>query len=245
MNTVLFDLDGTLLPMDMQEFTDTYMLLVSNRLSSAGYDAKKIVAGIWIGQKAMVENDGLVTNEDCFWRAFGNYIAKEEGNFDTKYRRKLEKELTKFYKEDFGVARYVTHPSDVATECIEILKNKGYQLVLATNPIFPEVATKERIAWTGIDEESFSLITTYENSCYTKPNLEYYKFLMKTLDKDPEDCLMVGNDVHEDMCAKEVGMDVFLVEECVLNQFDEDTSEIKKGNWNVFREYVSNLPNLK
>ena len=64
------------------------------------------------------------------------------------------------------------------------------------------------------------------------------------LDKDPEDCLMVGNDVHEDMCAKNVGIDVFLMEGYIINEFDEDISELKKGNWNVFKEYVSNLPNL-
>ena len=47
MNTVLFDLDGTLLPMDMKEFTDTYILLLKNRLETAGYDAKKIIAALW------------------------------------------------------------------------------------------------------------------------------------------------------------------------------------------------------
>lgn len=244
MNTVLFDLDGTLLPMDMKEFTDTYIFLLTNRLISAGYDADKIIAGIWAGQKAMVLNDGMITNEECFWKAMKAYMIKCGENPDSKFKRKLEKEITRFYKEDFGVARYITHPSDVVSECIDILKNKGYQLVIATNPIFPETATEERIAWAGINSEDFSLITTYENSCYSKPNTEYYKFLLKMLDKDPEDCLMVGNDVHEDMCARNVGIDVFLMEGYIINEFDEDISELKKGNWNVFKEYVSNLPNL-
>ena len=55
MNTVLFDLDGTLLPMDMKEFTDTYILLLKNRLETAGYDAKKIIAALWVGEKAVVQ----------------------------------------------------------------------------------------------------------------------------------------------------------------------------------------------
>lgn len=50
MNTVLFDLDGTLLPMDMKEFTDTYMLLLKSHLESAGYEAEKIIAGIWLAK---------------------------------------------------------------------------------------------------------------------------------------------------------------------------------------------------
>ena len=244
MNTVLFDLDGTLLPMDMKEFTDTYLLLLKNRLISAGYEADNIMAAIWVGQKAMVQNDGMITNEECFWKAFGLYLTKGEGRLDNKYKRKLEKEITKFYKEDFGVARYITHPNEVVSECIEILKNKGYQLVVATNPIFPEVAITERLAWAGVNEEDFTLITTYENSCYTKPNLEYYRFLLKMLDKDPEDCLMVGNDVHEDMCARQLGIDVFLIDGYVENEFKEDTFELKNGNWNLFKEYISNLPDL-
>lgn len=244
MNTVLFDLDGTLLPMDMKEFTDTYLLLLKNRLISVGYDADDIIAGIWVGQKAMVENDGMITNEECFWKAFGLYMTKRESKLDYKYKRKLERELIKFYKEDFGVARYITHPTDVVSQCVNILKEKGYQLVVATNPIFPEIATLERIAWAGLDASDFSLITTYENSCYSKPNQDYYRFLLKVLDKDPEDCLMVGNDVHEDMCAEQVGLDVFLLDEYVINEYKEDTFDIKKGNWNVFKEYVSNLPRL-
>jgi HAD superfamily hydrolase (TIGR01549 family) len=244
MNTVLFDLDGTLLPMDMKEFTDTYILLLKNRLISAGYDADKIIAGIWVGQKAMVANEGMITNEECFWKAFETFLTKGEGKLDRKFKRKLEKEIIKFYKEDFAVARYITHPSDVIADSIDILKQKGYQLVVATNPIFPEVATMERLLWTGVNPEKFSLITTYENSCYSKPNLNYYKFLLKTLDKDPEDCLMVGNDVHEDMCARQLGIDVFLIDEYMINEFEEDTFDLKKGNWNVFKEYVSNLPNL-
>lgn len=244
MNTVLFDLDGTLLPMDMREFTDTYLLLLKNRLISAGYDAEKIVAALWVGVKAIVSNSGMITNEECFWKAFENYMTDGEGKMEIKAKRKLEKEIIKFYKDDFAVARYVTHATDTVSECVKILKQKGYQLVIATNPLFPEVAVLERVAWAGLNSEDFKLITTYENSCYAKPNLQYYRFLLKTLDKDAEDCLMVGNNVHEDMCARKIGMDVFLIEGNVINDYNEDIFDIKTGNWKLFREYVSNLPDL-
>ena len=65
MNTVLFDLDGTLLPMDMKEFTDTYMMLLENRLRSSGYEeATEIIQAVWAGVAAMTANDGLKTNEE-------------------------------------------------------------------------------------------------------------------------------------------------------------------------------------
>lgn len=46
------------------------------------------------------------------------------------------------------------------------------------------------------------------------------------------------------MVARNIGIDVFLIEGYVENQFNEDTFDIKKGNWNLFKEYISNLPNL-
>lgn len=245
MNTVLFDLDGTLLPMDMKEFTDMYIKLLSSRLESSNFDSKKIVAGLWVGVKAMVANDGIITNEECFWKAFANFMTGGGGKMDSKEKRKIQKEITKFYKEDFSIARYVTSPLETVNECIEILKEKGYTLVVATNPIFPEVAILERLSWTGLCQDDFSLITTYENSCFAKPNIEYYKHILKVLDKDAEDCLMVGNDVTEDMCASQIGMDVFLLEGNVINENNINVSEIKKGNWNVFKQYISNLPILK
>ncbi|MCR5704800.1 MAG: HAD family hydrolase [Eubacterium sp.] len=245
MNTVLFDLDGTLLPMDMKEFTDTYMMLLENRLRSSGYDeATDIIDAVWAGVAAMTQNDGLRTNEECFWSAFEQKFTKKDEKPDRKYRRKIEKEINRFYKEDFSISRYVTHPTELVNEVIDILKKKGYQIVLATNPIFPEVATLERLSWTGLNPEDFSLITTFENSCFTKPKLEYYQYILKTLYKDPEDCLMVGNDVQEDMCARQLGIDVFLIDEYVLNAKNEDVFDLKKGNWRLFKEYVSALPDL-
>ena len=244
MNTVLFDLDGTLLPMDMQEFIETYVFLLKNRLISSGYDSDKIIESIWAGVNAVTKNSGMITNEECFWRAFEDKYTGGVGKLESRFKRKLEKEMTKFYKEDFGVARYIAHPLETVSECSDILKETGYQIAVATQPVFPEVATRERIMWAGLNADDFALITTYENSCYAKPNLKYYEYILKTLDKDPEDCLMVGNDVGEDMCAKELGMDVFLLNTYEINTKNEDTYELKKGNWKVFKEYISNLPSL-
>ena len=193
--------------------------------------------------KKAIDDKEWVSKRD-FWGAFDKALAKDEEKLDRKYRRKLEKEINRFYQEDFFMTRYVTHPTDLVNDVVEILKQKGYQLVVATNPIFPAVATEARLSWTGLEPDDFSLITTFENSCFSKPNLDYYRHLLKTLDKDPEDCLMVGNDVQEDMCARHLGIDVFLLDEFVLNEKNEDVFELKKGNWRLFKEYVSALPDL-
>ena len=97
----------------------------------------------------------------------------------------------------------------------------GYDVALATNPIFPSIATRKRISWTGLSYDDFSLVTTYENSSYCKPNLKYYEEILNKLGYKPEECLMVGNDVVEDMIAKKLGMKVFLLPNCLINKNNE------------------------
>jgi len=244
MNTVLFDLDGTLLPMDLDEFVETYIKALSFKMKEKGYDADKVVKALWVGFEAMYANDGFITNEECFWKAFESVLYPKEKKMPPKEKMALQRTLEKFYKKEYEVARFVTKPTHLAKECIEILKSKGYQVIIATNPVFPEVATLQRLSWAGIDEDDYILVTTYENSCYTKPNLNYYRKILQIIDKDPEDCMMVGNDVHEDMCAFKIGMDVFLINECLINKYEEDISDYKVGDWNFFKEFVSDLPTL-
>ena len=63
----LFDLDGTLLPMDQDEFTKAYFDGLSKNLAPYGYEPKRLVGGVRHGTKAMVKNDGTQTNEQVFW----------------------------------------------------------------------------------------------------------------------------------------------------------------------------------
>ena len=83
---VLFDLDGTLLPMNMDEFVKTYFTLLSKRMAEFGYDPKELTATIWAGTKAMMKNDGKVTNETVFWQAFadkyGDAYLTDQDKFD-------------------------------------------------------------------------------------------------------------------------------------------------------------------
>ena len=65
-DTVLFDLDGTLLPMDNDAFTKGYFKLLAAAMMLHGYEPQKLVDSIWAGTAAMVKNDGSRTNEEAF-----------------------------------------------------------------------------------------------------------------------------------------------------------------------------------
>ena len=67
MQMILFDLDGTLLPMDQEAFTKAYFQRLAAKLAPYGYEPDKLIDGVWAGTAAMVKNDGGRTNEEAFW----------------------------------------------------------------------------------------------------------------------------------------------------------------------------------
>ncbi len=115
-----------------------------------------------------------------------------------------------FYREEFQQAKAFCGQNPKAREVVAACKKAGYPVVLATNPIFPAVATESRIRWAGLEPEDFAWYTTYENIGYSKPNPAYYQHILTRLGAQAEDCLMVGNDVNEDMgAAQQAGLSVF------------------------------------
>lgn len=231
--TVLFDLDGTLLPMDQDEFVKCYFGALAARLARHGYESEKLIGAIWKGTKAMIVNDGNATNEQTFWNFFAGIYGEEARNdlphFDA------------FYREDFHKVRASCGYTAKAAKTVAFLKEKRVRLALATNPIFPAMATEQRIAWAGLAPTDFELYTTYENSRYCKPNLRYYQEVLEALGVSAEECLMVGNDVGEDMIARELGMQTFLLTDCLINRENKDISVYPHGDFDALLHYLEQL----
>lgn len=232
-NTILFDLDSTLLPMDTETFTNEYFKLLIKKMTPLGFKAEDLTKAVWQGTKAMVDNDGTITNEECFWPAFSDALHTNA--------RAYEKDFISFYENEFQMVKKIAFPSKELAQSVKILKEKGYQLVLATNPIFPEIATRSRIQWAGLHPDDFSLITYYENSYYAKPNLNYYLSILSMINKKPEECMMVGNDVVEDMCASRLGITCYLITDWILNKNNEDISAWEHGTILDFYEKVKKM----
>lgn len=228
--TVLFDLDGTLLPMDQDEFTKGYFQHLAAKLAPFGYEPQKLISTIWTGTAAMIKNDGSVRNEDAFWREFskiyGQKAVEDKPLFDS------------FYENEFQMVKSFCDFAPQAAQTVREIKKMGCRVVLATNPIFPAVATKSRIRWAGLDPEDFELITTYENTGYCKPNPEYYRDILNRIHVKPENCLMTGNDVTEDMVAETLGMKVFLLTDCLINKEHKDISAYPQGSFEQLLAYV-------
>lgn len=230
---ILFDLDGTLLPMQQDEFTTAYFEGLSKKLAPYGYEPQRLIGDVWQGTKAMVKNDGKQTNEQVFWKEFAEL-------FGNKVYDDIDK-FNAFYEQDFDNLKSHCDFTEQANSMVQILKKKGYTLVLASNPVFPMMAQKKRMQWAGVNPEDFALITAYENSCYCKPNPLYYKEIAEKIGVKPSECLMVGNDTTEDAAAKLMGADFFLLTNCLLNKERKDISKYPRGSFLQLLDYIEKI----
>ncbi len=227
---VLFDLDGTLLPMDMEEFTGGYFAMLTKKLAPRGYDPKQLIDAIWAGTAAMVKNDGNRTNEAAFWAKFAQ-IFGEKSLEDMPL-------FEEFYAGEFQQAKQFCGYNEWAAKAVRAIKASGRRVALATNPIFPAVATESRLRWVGLEPSDFELVTTYENCRYCKPNVNYYREVLDKLNLQAEDCLMVGNDMTEDTAAAQLGMRVFLITDCLINKEGKDVNAWPHGGFEDLIRFV-------
>ena len=234
LQAILFDLDGTLLPMDNDAFTQVYFRLLAQTAAPWGYtDPKYMVKTVWAGVEAMVRNDGSRSNYDAFWQTFGRMMGEEKLADIPKFNS--------FYVNQFNDAVAATEPAPLAREAVRLAHEKAEKVILATNPIFPLAGDFTRMNWIGLKESDFDWITAYENSCHSKPNPAYYRDLLTQFGLDPARCLMIGNDVGEDMvAANAAGIPAYLITDHLINR-ENIPITCPSGSYAGMVEYLRSL----
>ncbi|MGN1340804.1 MAG: HAD family hydrolase [Oscillospiraceae bacterium] len=219
--TVLFDLDGTLLPFEQEDFIKIYFGELCKRLAHLGYEPQHTVKSVWAGTKSMVINDGSRPNYEAFWETFN---AMNLGLPDAR------RECDAFYTQEFDRAKACLKYIPDRKPLIDRLKQAGLKVVLATNPLFPLDGVVTRMKWVNLSPEDFELITYYDNSTSCKPNPAYFTEILGKIGEPAENCVMIGNNVSEDMSAEKLGMKVFLANEFVENPENADFSRYPQGS---------------
>lgn len=206
---VLFDLDGTLIHFDHSLFVKNYVSLLSKKLAHLT-DPIKFSEQLLTATGLMIQStNGSKTNAEIFW----DYL-----NTNTKLPKEtLDPLIESFYDNDFEQLKEIVTVPEILPIIRKIL-NKNIPITVATNPVFPIKAVKNRLAWAGLQDIDFKLITTYESCHYCKPNLQYFQEIADTLGTKPEECLMIGNDVSEDLAAGRIGMKTYLLTDYILNR---------------------------
>jgi FMN phosphatase YigB (HAD superfamily) len=179
----------------------------------------------------MYQNNGTDTNENVFWnefcRIFGEGARADEPHFAA------------FYETEFDRARDACGFDKAAAPTVAAVLARGLRVCIATNPLFPEIATRKRLSWAGVDPAAVEFYTTYENCRYCKPSKGYFSDVAARLGISPAECLMVGNDADEDMAAQEAGMQVFLlVNEHLLNRSGKDINAYPRGNFKDLLAFI-------
>lgn len=230
---IMFDLDGTLLPMDMQEFTKGYFKLLYKKLNRFPVDEENFVKAVWAATGSMVKNNGDEINRTVFWRDFEKIVgfASEE----------MIAESEKFYSSEFNEAKCFTGENPLAVEAVKLAREKAEYVILATNPLFPTAGQRTRLSWIGLSAQDFDLVTDYSSDRFCKPNPEYFADILDRMGLKPEECLHIGNDEFEDMYACEkAGIDGYLVTDNLIPS-DKYSYEGPRGSFADMIEMLRKL----
>ena len=238
-DAILFDLDGTLLPMDNDVFTKGYLSLLARTVAPLGYEPKNMIGAMWQGVGAMLQNDRSRPNCDVFWETFAALVPKGKAVYEDIPH------FDAFYGNEFHQAKAFTSPTPLAAEAVRLAKEKAGKVVLATNPFFPRIAVEARLSWAALDAADFALITTYENSGCCKPDPTYYLEICEKLGLEPTRCLMIGNNAEEDIGAAEAaGLSAFLLTDCLIDEkglLKSGNISCPKGDYNALLTWLREL----
>jgi len=143
------------------------------------------------------------------------------------YKEEIWKRFIKFYETEFDRFQALVSVTPGVREVFVKLKKMGVKLVIASNPIWPQIVQMKRLSWAGLGDWNFELVTHIENMSYCKPHIEYYLEVCKKINEKPEGCLMVGNDPVNDLVVAKIGMKTFLVTDG--SEFDGSELELSKS----------------
>lgn len=208
--TVLFDLDGTLVNLDIEFFLRRYVQAVTPRFAGL-VPPERFARELLRWSYAMVENvDPALANLEVFWRGFPAAVGVE--------RAMLEPVFLDFYTRDFPGLKPDGAANPAARRLLTTLVRKGYTPVIATNPLFPKAAILERLGWADCADFPYAYVTCGEEMHFCKPNLGFFTEVLARIERTPGECLMVGNDMEEDMVAQKLGLTTALVTDFLIDR---------------------------
>lgn len=204
--TLLVDLDNTLLLNAMESFVPAYLQAISRHLAPA-LDPGRVAQSMLAGTKAMVTNR---RPDRTLKQVFDARFYPELGIQEADYREIF----ADYYARSYPGLRQLTQPNPQAPPVISQAFARGYQIVIATNPLFPLTAIQQRVEWAGfpLDEFPFALIPSYETFHFAKPDPAYLAELLGRLGWPETPVVMVGdNPVNDIRPARQLGLPAYLV----------------------------------
>lgn len=202
LRAVLFDLDNTLIHIGERQLFQGYIPAVSRAFEDV-MPGDLFLQRLLSSTGIVLNNDGRMLNVDCFMSAFCKGYEAQRDDFWQRF--------TRFYETEYDQFRSLASVPAGARDMLLQLRERSLKLVIASNPLWPSIAQNKRLAWAGLGDLKFDLVTHIENMTRCKPNVDYYREICAKIGESPESCLMVGNDPVNDMVVGTIGMKTYLV----------------------------------
>lgn len=232
---ILFDLDGTLLDIDMDFFLTKYFEEMGRMAMVSGCcDSRQLVAQILESTEVMIKDlNPRTSNEEVFMQHFFSCLETDEV--------RMRDFFDEFYCTGFPRLKEYCRPFKGVPMMMDKVFRNDCKVVIATNSVFPEKAIQTRLDWAGVGKFPYELLTCYENMHYCKPNLQYYQEIADHIGVEASACLMVGNDTNEDLVAGELGMKTFLIEDCLIDRGNNTYRPDWRGSLQDFFKFIDDL----
>lgn len=200
---VLFDLDGTLIDVDMNRFVPSYLHGLTGQMENQVCPERAMQALHQAVAAMFANTDADKTLECILLEVMQSELSMSPDAYAAS--------LARFCRDDLDSLRHMVSGHPLSSQLVTAALDRGWQVVLATNPIFPRAVIDARIAWGALDSDAFHLVTAYETAHFCKPNPAFFEELLAQLQVPAANCLMIGNDTVHDLAAGQIGMQTGLL----------------------------------
>lgn len=235
--TLLLDLDDTLLDNEIGEFLPVYLRKLGEHLA-AHAAPDELVPNLLAATRAMIQNNRPDhTLKEVFDARFYPSLGIDE--------KSVLADIEDFYANIFPNLRSLTRPRPEAIDLVEYAFDCGYQVVIATNPLFPRSAIMQRLEWAKLSPEKypFALITSYETFHFAKPNPAFFAEILARLGWPQGAVIMVGDDLENDIYAsRRLGIAAFWLTQAGQSPKNDHISPTASGKMSDVIPWLETSP---
>jgi FMN phosphatase YigB (HAD superfamily) len=212
-NTLLVNPDMTFAKAFLEQFDQHMHQLLQVEQASLGF--RQAI------QRMSQARDGSESNIALILRTLCEFVQRDTEAIQAAWES--------FYTDKYPILREYISPVASASNLIHKLVDVRFTVVIATNPIYPETAIKQRMEWANLptDDNLYALVTHAENMHSAKPNPAYFAEILGRISIEPHEALMVGDSLKSDIIpAQTLGIHTYQIHDHSLTAFIENFTTI-------------------
>ncbi len=207
---ILFDLDGTLLNVEMNAYISGYVQGLAGHFADLVHHCRFADTMVNTAYDLVRAEGGDQSLEQLFL----SLLEQRLGIDGDLFRRRLQR----FCDDGLQQLAPLVRPFPLVREILQCCFDSDLRVIIATNPVFPRAVVEARLQWGRLDDFPFELVTSYENSRFCKPHRQYFLDILVSRGLAPDQAMMVGNDTEYDLPAQQAGLPTFLLDTCLIDE---------------------------